>query len=120
MTHWAKNNTNQSTRDTKTEVDRLVGATQPYITTTTALTLTRIRTNQVFTKFVVPPPRNMDLQLQANGFTFGTPVFMTTATTTIKMWRSLYFEQGLKVSNVLSICINSPTNPDVWMDTTSK
>ena len=99
---------NQLTTYTKTEVDGLGAATTPSITTTTSRTLNNITTNHCFMRFIMPPPGNIDLQLQAHTLNFGKPAFMTATITTIIMWTLKTFNQSLQVRKwVIDLCLFS-------------
>ena len=122
--HSAK--ANQSTTYTKTEVNYALSAKQPASLPTTSLTLNSITTsgtvtaNLIISRFLSPPTGYTDIQLRASEFYFGWPsVFISATSEAIKCWSPAYVDQGLKVRNGLSIGFNSPTSPDVWMETTS-
>ena len=112
--------TQRSKLITQTEIKALLAAKQSSIASTTALSLSSITTsgsmtaNKIITRFFEPPTGSTDLNFNASS-----TAVMTLNSLLIRLMQPVQIDQGCKIQNILSLGSYSPSNPNLWIETTA-
>jgi hypothetical protein len=104
----------------QTAINALLSAKHASITSTTALSLRSITTSgsttahKVITRYFEPLVGYTDLNFNASS-----TAVMTLTTLLIRLFSPVQIDQGCKIQNNLSLGSYSPSNPNLWVETTA-
>ena len=103
----------------QTEINDKLSTKQASITSPTTLSSSSITTsesmttNEIVTRYFEPPAGCTDLNFNASS-----TAVMTLTSLLIRLMQPVQIDQGCKIQNNLSLGSYSPSNPNLWVETT--